>query len=334
VTGQTVEIEIAPRLAFGLLAADVGSMLRAQFAKIREPSHFFLLNESLADGDAVGDEHALTRYRTALAFVQTLRRAAAFLDQDEPALVFIADGKFDIPIQYDEADLQAISMSAMQAMNSSLPEGVHEKQCLSILADAVVSLTSPLPPDVRFRHLLANVAELKERFDRGYELFAAGFSYEKIRDEIEAARVEYAGKIHKVFSDIQNQLLGIPVATIVVATQMKDHQAIDASFWTSVAVLLGSFVFAILMHFLLRNQRHTLEVIGIEIRRQKSKLEKEHAAVAPNFTETFQSLDRRYKTQRVVLFVVDAVVVLGFLLSVFFFYKLSGPARVWLATIL
>jgi hypothetical protein len=88
----------------------------------------------------------------------------------------------------------------------------------------------------------------------------------------------------------------------------------------------------LLMHFLLRNQRQTLEVIGIEINRQKAKLEKEHAAIAENFIDTFKSLDKRFRAQRTILYVIDFVVGIGFLLSVFFFYKMSLPVQQWVAS--
>jgi hypothetical protein len=106
---------------------------------------------------------------------------------------------------------------------------------------------------------------------------------------------------------------------------MKESSKIDSNFLTSTAVLLGSLVFTLLMHFLLRNQRQTLDVIGIEIKRQKAKLEKEHAAIAANFVDTFRSLDSRYTGQRRILYGVDGVVFLGLLLAGFFFYKLNSP---------
>jgi hypothetical protein len=185
------------------------------------------------------------------------------------------------------------------------------------------------PAAERFGHFLRGLPEIHERFDRGYRLFAAGFSYEKLRDQVEAARIEYTGKMHKVFSDIQNQLLGIPVATVIVATQMKPHSQVASEFWISVAVLLGSFVFALLVHLLLRNQRHTLEVVGLEIARQRKELEKQPQGVAANLLPTFELLERRYRTQMRILQAIDWVVLAGVALSVFFFYQLSGPARQW-----
>lgn len=332
--GGTVQVEIrTPRPGFGLLAESMDALIRFPTAHVKEPAHYYLLDSDYANTDSAPPIEIVSSYRTILAFVRMLKSCSAFLDEQEELLVFVNEGKFEIPVRFAEADIRAAKLETIDALARALPDGTHAEQCASIMAEAVHELTAKLPSHRRLVALLENADDLKDRFEKGYKLFAAGFSYEKIRDEIEATRVEYAGKIHKVLSDIQNQLLGIPVATIIVATQMKENKAVDGSFWMSAAVLVGSFVFMLLMHFLLRNQRHTLEVIGIEINRQKAKLEKEHAAIAENFVETFRSLDGRYRTQRAILYVVDIIVVVGFLLSVFFFYKLSLPTQQWTASI-
>ncbi|MDD2920508.1 hypothetical protein [Rhodoferax sp.] len=325
--GQSVELSISPRLGFGLLKHDIGSLLAdTRKARIKEPS-FFLMADGVSSTDVVGDEHLVSRYRAVLQFIQLLKRAAAFLDSDEPSLVFIKDGKFELPIEYDADDLERLPLPVIRDLLKVLPEGTHEKQCASILAEAVISLTEHLASHQRFKHLLTNASELKKQFEQGYQLFAAGFSYEKVRDQVEAARVEYSGKIHKVFADIQNQLLGIPVATIIVATQMKDVKAVGYEFWVNTAVLVGCWVFSILMIFLLHNQSHTLGVLRDEIDRQKRQLTKEYSAVADSFTDTFRYLAKRALTQRVILWTIDGFVVLGLVLSHAVYLKLTPPAR-------
>lgn len=329
--GSTVQIEIGtPRPGFGLLCDTLDALLRYPSAHIKEPIDFYLMVSDFAKKDPPVSGAGIFEYRAVLELISMLKSCAAFLDEQEELLVFIKDGKFEVPIKFTESDLRLVDIAVLVELANAIPKGTHEEQCASIMAEAIYEITAKLPADKRFVALLENSKDLKERFDKGYKLFAVGFSYEKIRDEIEAARVEFLGKIHKVFSDIQNQLLGIPVATIIIATQMKGSATIDGNFWTSVAILIGSFVFMLLMLFLLRNQRDTLDVVGIEINRQKTMLEKEHAAIAPNFTDTFSVLDRRYRTQRKVLYIVGGVVVAGFLLSVFFFYKLSLPAQQYL----
>jgi len=135
-----------------------------------------------------------------------------------------------------------------------------------------------------------------------------------------------------VFSDIQNQLLGIPVATIIVASQMKDAKTLGYEFWVNTAVLLGCWVFAILMIFLLHNQSHTLAVLRDEIQRQKRQLTKEFAAVANSFEDTFAYLSKRAFTQRLILWAIDVFVVLGLLLSHVMYLKLTSAARDWAVT--
>lgn len=333
--GTTVQVEIrTPRPGFGLLCDNLDALLQYPSAHVKEPSEFYLIEDDFAKNDTPAIGSGVIAYRAVLKLVSMLKSCAAFLDEQEELLVFINDGKFEVPIVFTEKELKLVDASTLTELTNAIPKGVHEEQCTSIMAEAIYEETAKLPADKRFAALLENAKDLKERFNNGYKLFAAGFSYEKIRDEIEVARVEYSGKIHKVFSDIQNQLLGIPVATIIVATQMKESTKVDSNFWMSLAILIGSFVFMILMHFLLRNQRHTLDVVGIEIKRQKAKLEKEHAAIAPNFSDTFTSLEGRYSTQRKILRMIDGVVVAGFLLSIFFFYKLSVPAQEWVTTLL
>lgn len=327
--GQSIEVSISPRLGFGLLKHDIGSLLAdTRKTRIKEPS-FFLMADGISSADVVGDEHLVSKYRAVLQFIQLLKRAAAFLDSDEPSLVFIKDGKFELPIEYDADDLERLSLPVIRDLLKVLPEGTHEKQCASILAEAVISLTEHLASHQRFKHLLTNASELKKQFEQGYQLFAAGFSYEKVRDQVEAARVDYSGKIHKVFADIQNQLLGIPVATIIVATQMKDVKAVGYEFWVNTAVLVGCWVFSILMIFLLHNQSHTLGVLRDEIDRQKRQLTKEYSAVADSFTDTFRYLAKRAFTQRVILWTIDGFVVLGLVLSHAVYLKLTPPARDW-----
>ncbi|MDH1180884.1 hypothetical protein N5C72_22615 [Achromobacter mucicolens] len=328
--GQSVNVSVAPRLGFGLLKRDVGDLLAGyRKARIQEPQ-FFLTVEGISNSTPVVDDHIVSRYRAVLRLIQTLKRAAAFLDTDEPALIFIKDGKFELPIEYDADDLENASVTAIQEITDTIPSGTHEKQCASILAEVIVSLTEHLASELRFGYLLANASELKKKFEQGYQLFAAGFSYEKVRDQVEAARVEYSGKIHKVFSDIQNQLLGIPVATIIVATQMKDAKTYGYEFWVNTSVLVGCWVFAILMMFLLRNQSHTLAVLRDEISRQKRQLTKEFAAVASSFTDTFDYLSNRACTQRVILWAINGFVIFGLLLSHVIYLKLTPPARDWL----
>lgn len=329
--GAKVSIAVAtPRPSFGLVRKDLEALLRSQSAHVREPSRYYLWEKKVSASDAAQDGSPVDRYRKVIALVQILKGAAAFLDQHEELLVFIRSGKFEVPVKYAVADLEALDLTELGRIIASVPDGTHKTQCESIMAEAMHEVVSLHSAGYRFSALLGNLKDFHERFDRGYRLFVAGFSYEKLRDEIETAKIEYTTKMHKVFADIQNQLLGIPVATVIVATQMKPHERINGDFWISVAVLLGSFVFAMLVHLLLRNQRHTLEVVGLEMERQRKALEKHPKVLLDKLLPTFELLVRRYKVQLKILDAIDLVVIGGVVLSVFFFYQLSMPTKQWL----
>lgn len=333
--GGQVRIRLdTPRPSFGLVRKGLDELLRFPGAHVREPAAYYLWDPDYYCLDPAKDDSDVSRYRQVLKLVQFLKGSAAFLDEHEELLVFIRDGRFDIPVKFDESDLERMNPEDLDRLVGAIRDDVHKAQCQAILAECLHEELARHDSNERFRQLLAQLGDIRERFDRGYRMFAAGFSYEKVRDQVEAARIEYTSKMHKVFSDIQNQLLGIPVATVIVATQMKAHEHVSSEFWVSLAVLIGSIVFAVLVHLLLRNQRHTLEVVGLEIQRQRKELERQPQSIAANFLPTFKLLDDRYRTQMRALLAIDWIVLIGVALSLLFFYLLSAPTRTWIDAVL
>lgn len=62
---------------------------------------------------------------------------------------------------------------------------------------------------------------LSSRVSATYRLFAYRFTYSKVRRDVETAQADFFVRMHKTFGDLQRQIFDIPVATIVVATQLK-----------------------------------------------------------------------------------------------------------------
>lgn len=179
---------------------------------------------------------------------------------------------------------------------------------------------------LRFSHILSQLPEVLQRFNDGYRLFASSFSFEKVRDQLEGLRIEYTGKIHKTISDIQGQLLGIPVATIVVATQMKETSAIGAQMWSNLAVLVGSFIFSLLLGASIFNQFQTLFVLEQEVKRHEAATRNEHADIALRFRDVFDQLHGRIFWQGVILKVVLGIGALAFITSIVAFWVLTKNA--------
>lgn len=327
VIGTVINIRCYPRIRWGRITDDLDSLLNTPKARIKEPRRYILLSPyftTMADDVVCGS--GLSKYRKVIEVISVLREAAAFLNEDEQCLVFIESGKFEIPISYASEDLKKADLSDLEKLIKSLPEGTNRNQCQAIMAEAIISLTKSQPESNRFKYLLEHLSDLLKRYEDGYQLFASGFSYEKIKDQVEAARIEYTGKIHKVLSDIQNQLLGIPVATIIVATQMKRSDDLSYSSWVNSAVLMGCWIFSALMLFLIHNQSHTLSVIREEVERQRRQMEVEFSLIKNGFDSVFSYLFKRIRTQQIILWTLGLFLAVALAGSHAIYFKLTPPA--------
>ncbi|WP_278391297.1 hypothetical protein [Sphingobium yanoikuyae] len=148
------------------------------------------------------------------------------------------------------------------------------------------------------------------------------------KKDIETARLDYVGKIHKTIVEIQGQLLGIPVATIVVAPQLKQPGRCDVAFWTNTAVLLGAWIFVGLLWLAVRNQRHTLDTISLEMTAQRARLNREEAAIRDDFVGIYDDLDKRVRWHRTVLLIVGLAAVAGAVLATFAYLMLTPQGSV------
>lgn len=327
--GATVNLILdQPRSGLGVLAKDLEDLLAVQKACIREPKRYFLIRCGFArDDDLIPAE--VSKYRKLLAFIDLLKDCAAYQDEAKSELIFIHDGKFAMPVRFTANQLNAVNEKTVERLLSFFEEDTHREQKLSILANTVLSTVAIAALNKRFQTLLTELDEILVKFADGYKLFVADFSYDKVRDEFETAKVEYAGKIHKVFTDIQNQLLTIPVATLVVVTQMKAGAPTDPTIWiTNAALLAGAWIFAVLFAMLCANQYRTLAVLKAEVTRQEGVIGKEYASVSSMFSDVYSSLHSRITMQKRFLAAVLLILVVALSCANVFYVHIQGiPAK-------
>lgn len=328
--GDTVDVVLHdPRTGIGVFVQDVAELLQAPKRRVREPARFYLIETKFNSVSSAITPEAIQHYRNMLAFVALLKESAAYLDEVNADLIYIHEGRYDVPVRYKEGNLEQNVIHALVRLCESVGQDTHREQKLAILANVVREMTIKLQPEERFGYLLTHISDLSKRFTEGYRLFVSGFSYDKVRSELEAAKVEYTARIHKVITDIQNQLLAIPVATVIIATQMKQTAEIGYQFWVNVSVLLGAAVFVVLVALMLCNQLSTLSVLGTEIDRQQGELATKHKDIASNFQDVFDSLTHRLKGQRRILLIVGTILIIGLVLATVIFFLLTEPASLW-----
>jgi hypothetical protein len=321
--GQKVRVRVGPpRISLGLLVRSVDDLLKTPEARITEPAAYFVVDGRI-EPQTGPTPTIIAAYRKVLALVALFAKAAAYLDRTLQDLVFVHEGKVVVPVRYDVAALARISQTAIDALLENFNDDVHQDQKLAILENAIVQMVEAQPAARRFTYVLDNLDALTEAVRQGYRLFASSFSYTKIRGEVEAVKIDYVTKIHKTLIDIQGQLLGIPIATIIVASQLKSSQACGVEFWTNIAVLAGAWVFLVLLIIAIVNQWVTLGAIDEDIKAQRQRLENDYAAISLQFVSIFNGLTNRVSWHRKVLIGIGAIAMVGAFFATFAFFQLN-----------
>jgi hypothetical protein len=322
--GQKVPIHIgAPKIGLGFLVEDFEKLLHTHGAMIAEPNAYYIISDG-TDRTTVPPPEILVNYRKILDLISLFAEASSYLDKTKQEFILIRDGKFAIPVHYGAKILENLAIGDVQKLLDLFKDDVHKEQKLPILAEALAHICGSQPDSRRFQYIIENIKAVTDEVGNGYRLFISSFSYAKIRSELEAEKVEYISKIHKTLVDIQGQLLGIPVATVIVASQLKVAHTCGVDSWTNLAVLSGAWVFLGLLIISIVNQWITLSSIAGEIDYQKQKLVSDYAAISDKFIDIFNGLSGRIRWSRKVLIVIGAVASAGAMLSTFAYHRLNS----------
>jgi hypothetical protein len=308
--GQRVRAQIAhPKIALGILAPTLDKLLFAPKAFLAEPKAYFVIEGKLEPTSTQAP--LLAGYRKILEIVDLFKQAASYVDEIKQELIFIRDGKFAIPVRFSEKTIQRLSTEDADNLLNLFEGDLHKEQKLLILIEAIAHISEAQSEAKRFEFIIDNLKSVACEISNGYKLFISSFSYSKIRTEIADKKIEYVTKIHKTLVDIQGQLLGIPVATVIAATQLKSAQKCGLEFWTNIGVLAGVWVFVALLMVSIINQWHTLNSISEEVNNQKSKLHKEYASISDKFSDLFDDLTGRIKWHKGTLWLIGFIALAG-----------------------
>lgn len=289
--------------------------------RFSKPNAYFVLETdfySKDDSDDTYNQH----YLEIVALIQLLRDVsdADHYPAGQLTLLFLLKEKLELSIAYGVVDLRGLP--ELESWRTEfLIDDPHAEQRKSILKTALSELLKNIPAEQRFKHLLKVFDELIKRVRENFQLYVIGFSFEKVREEVESNRLEYTLKLNKVFSEIQNQLLAVPAALLLIGSQMDEKLGLALKNW---ALLIGAFIFTGFMNMLLKNQHHSLDAINLEIAELKHKLEFEHAALAEKLMPAYNELDKRYLQQQKSLRFVEYSMAGVFLFCTFLFGRYGG----------
>lgn len=279
--------------------------------RIKQPERFYIADlDYLHPHAGIEPPACVQQYMESVRLYNALKNVADHVNDSGSSgtLVFLGDRKLELSASYSPRDLASLSkLNAFEAdfINTEMHAKQKKTIIRTVLFDIFANATAISMADIIkcFDHIVAQA-------NASYQLYVSEFSFQKVKSEIEKEKLEFITKLNKVFSDIQNQLIAVPAALILIGGQMQNTGTPSIR---NALIWCGAFVFAFFMDLLIRNQRNTLAAIKNEIDHQWRIIRDKHQAVSGIFEDSYAVLQNRHNEQRRLLRSVDCLVALALL---------------------
>ena len=328
--GSSIILRIAtPRKGLGVVFTTYNSLLSAPKNQCQEPAKYFILEAKFRNDDAEIPVF-ISNYRAILKFVDLLKQTAAYFDSSTCQLVFLRKDVIKLSPIFSAETVQNLKRDHLDNLIACFNDDTHKDQKLDILIESIQAVCEDIDPQRMFAFLLDNIQRLHEKFLKGYRIYSSGFSYDKVMDQLRTAKVEEMGKIHKAFSDIQNHILGIPVASVIVATQFKEASVWSGPGITNTIILLGCMFAATLIWLALSNQMQSMKALNEEIEYKKKQVNKEYSFIKDDVDGVFRSIETRLETQKRTFRIIRGVLIIGIITAVVVYCWYTKPVFDWI----
>ncbi|WP_212626157.1 hypothetical protein [Pseudomonas sp. PP3] len=212
-----------------IFASCLEDLISAPSRQARVPKEFYL---SDIDYHYKGGENAPDRivqyYLDTARFIQEIAKVADHsVLKGKLKAIFLHGQKIELSLGYTVNDLRPLD-GCQDFYAEFVNAQIHKEQKSSIIKSVLIEMLKTNELDrLTLPCLLKRFSEFVERVNANYQLYVSEFSFEKIRDQVEKEKLDFMLKLNKVFSEIQNQLLAIPVALILIGSQTAPTESIS-----------------------------------------------------------------------------------------------------------
>lgn len=214
----------------------------------------------------------------------------------------------NITSSYAETDIHYLDKFESFKAEFVLSE-IHADQKHAIIKNMLLEFYDG-EKEVNLSSVIMSFNEIYQQIVNNYQVYMSEFSFKKVKSEVEQDKLKYLSQLNKVFSDIQNQILSVPVALVLVASQMGSSDGWEVK---NFSVWLGSLVFTVFLLFLIKNQKNTLVAVKNEIDQQWKNIQNNHSTVYPHFKGVYTQLVSRFRHQSRLLNTVLLMSIVAFL---------------------
>lgn len=286
------------------------------------PSRFTILDLTYTHGNGAECPPSVMQYLSTVRLCSLLKKSADHTSNGGNALFFIKshDAKVELRLQYQADAL--LSLPALDAFAADFVESTHHQdQKRNIVRNALLE-TFKGSRTINVDDLLPKFNALIESIRSAYSMYVAEFSFEKVRAQVEKDNLDSTLKLNKTLSDIQNQLLAVPVAMILVGGQMTPESGLAVK---NFVIWIGSLIFAWIMGLLITNQANAIEAIAEEVRLRKATIDAQPDAIAGKFKKGFSGLEKRAGEQTKTLGLLEVGIAISIVFSTVLLIWFSLP---------
>lgn len=320
---------LPPRKAFSFFAKDFDDYLEHFNFRYKQANEFYIANIDGIYKNGDSSNKQIKAYCIIVSLYELLLRVADHTEKEGTSahrhIILSVSGKEDIPVIYNSQIIDRLSGNLhgedidIATIEEELFSSPHKGSKLSLFKKSISQYLSSNNSDSKFAILIEQLLEIFNNYKNNYELFLHEFSFEDEKEKLEQKKQEYLLKLNDILNGIHGKLLAVPISLVIVAGQMK-ASTVDNYLITNLIILVGAFVFALLMWLLTANQLHSLSAIKTEYSAKKNRLKIEFRnSLYAELDQAFIQLDLRFKHQRRLVRVIDYLVLFGLLFSLIVF---------------
>ena len=242
---------------------------------------------------------------------------------NEPYIVFFGRVNLKINFKFTASDLNVDLKKIILFIDDYIFNKTHHEDRVLSIRNALNEVFTE--KDVSFSEFLKKFDNFYRLVRNNFQLYIDNFSFDDFKNKLEEDRREYTIKINKVFSDMQNQLLTLPIATVLAAGQMVLVNGFG-NFIKNSLIVVGISIFCTLVLMQISNQYSTLKALRDEIHsREEGMIEKDDSSYRAEYLDVYSQLNLRLikldtNLRLVKRITISATVLIFFVYLTRFFY--------------
>lgn len=228
--------------------------------------------------------------------------------------------KFIVSSKYIYTDVKMIEkqenfFSLISELDDETMRESDKRTNVLFLINAFENVFVDQKEEITFSQILTNLQAIYEEYQIHHRAYINSLEPGKLKETFEKDIQDYLGKLNSLLSDVNSKMIFLPIAFIVSLGQLSDKEQVK-----NLVIMMGMFIFCLLVHKFSRTQQELLAAIKDDIDDKKlsfeknvSKFFKELEPKITRLSKLVEAIDKRFKWTIGLTWVIFGVVVLAVL---------------------